>query len=104
MTKIEAAAGRSAVVAEPGEMMRAGGVSFEAKKTARTLSCPCREASDANYFRLGRSSFNCLIEWNKSTIAYIPDNANTKIEILLRKDVQAFLVGGTSKPRRSLRC
>ena len=35
------------------------------KKTARTFSCPCREASDANYFRLG----DALHNRNKYTIA-----------------------------------
>jgi hypothetical protein len=35
------------------------------KKTARTLSYPCREASDANYFRLG----DALRNRNKYTIA-----------------------------------
>jgi hypothetical protein len=31
--------------------MRGGIDLWVQKKTARTVNCPCREASDANYFR-----------------------------------------------------
>jgi hypothetical protein len=41
------------------------GIVAQTKKTARTLSYPCREASDANYFRLGVALHNR----NKYTIA-----------------------------------
>ena len=39
------------------------------KKTARTVNCPCREASDANYFQLRRGRIYRLLNWNIYTIA-----------------------------------